>query len=52
VAVGAELPGDGPPLLATVFAAGDPPDAKGDAPMNWVPALPDPAPAVDALPPD
>jgi hypothetical protein len=52
VAVGAELASEGPPLLATVFAAGDPPDAKGDGPMNWVPAVPDPAPAVDALPPD
>jgi hypothetical protein len=52
VAVGAELPSDGPPLLATVFAAGERPDAKGDAPMNWVPTVPDPACAVDALPPD
>jgi hypothetical protein len=52
VAVGAELPTDGPPLLATVLPAGDPPDAKGDAPMNWVPAVPDPARAVEALPPD
>jgi hypothetical protein len=52
VAVGAELPSAGPPLLATVFGAGDPPEANGEAPMKWVPAVPDPACAVDALPPD
>ena len=52
VAVGAELPSDGPPLLPTTEEVDDPPDAKGDAPMNVVPTVPDPDPAFDAPPPD
>jgi len=48
VAVGAELPSDDPPLLATTEDPGDPADAKGDAPMKVVPPVPDPDPAFDA----